>query len=102
MIDFFDRNEIEFNTTYLYSDVDIAIKGLHKDRIIHKKIHANPTEYINPSSSLVSLFKKLRAEGKKIFMLTNNCFKYVDLGCTKMFEEMVNDSSNDYKHWSEV
>lgn len=37
-----------------------------------------------------------------MFMLTNNSYTYVDLGCKKIFESIVNDKSFGVNHWAEI
>jgi len=74
---FVDRGT-PFHPAYVYSDVKHAVSHLHESGILHSTISSQPEVYIEESPSIVELLQTQRAAGRKIFMLTNSGFKFVD------------------------
>ncbi|MES1920484.1 hypothetical protein MHBO_002149 [Bonamia ostreae] len=102
IIEFFSEQNIEFNSNYLYIDIQNAFDAVHLDKTIHKNISANPEKYIGSSEKFISFVNAIMKSGKKMFMLTNNTHFYVNLGCEKIFAPIVDDPDSGIKHWSEI
>eukprot|EP01084_Bolivina_argentea_P276708 472208_1 len=49
---------------------------------------------------LSEYIKKLKNENKKIFLLTNSCYDYINDACHYLFEDVISDLG--VKHWTEV
>ena len=76
---FVDRGT-PFHPGYVYQDVKAAVGYLHESGVLHGAIAAEPGRYIEDSPNVVTLLQRLRAAGRKTFLLTNSGFKFVNNG----------------------
>lgn len=80
VIQLFSDSGMPFSPGHVYQDVKGAVSHLHESGLLHGAISAEPERFIEESPSVVRLLRKLKAEGKKTFLLTNSGFAFVNAG----------------------
>jgi HAD superfamily 5'-nucleotidase-like hydrolase len=70
--------EIPFDHEYLASDVEFVIRKLHTSYAIHEEILSDKERYILPKGNIGNYFNRLKLAGKKLFVVTNSKFSFVD------------------------
>ncbi|RRT65613.1 hypothetical protein B296_00021762 [Ensete ventricosum] len=116
IIQHFVDAKLEFDASNVYEDISQAIQHVHRSGLLHKEILSDPTKYLlkNVSitvhrkqhkshacflqSQVLGLLKKLKAKGKKLFLLTNSPYYFVDGGMRFMLE----DNSGERNSWREL
>eukprot|EP01134_Creolimax_fragrantissima_P004199 CFRG4199T1 len=78
---FMDR-EIRHASRYLIRDIMEAIQHAHLSGRLHNEVKANPALYIKCSGDIETYLTHLRNAGKKLFLITNSEYTYVD-ACMK-------------------
>ncbi|PIA16702.1 HAD-superfamily hydrolase [Coemansia reversa NRRL 1564] len=90
IIQHFSDHNIPFHPRYLAEDIRAAGESIHKgDGIslspLHTMIMNNIGDYLNRAPELLQILNTLKSEGKRLFLLTNSGYQYVDKGLTYMF-----------------
>ncbi|CAG8505855.1 4659_t:CDS:10 [Ambispora gerdemannii] len=87
VIQYFNEHNVKFHPRYLVEDIRAAARIIHlgasRDGIggqLHHMIINNIPEFLEKAPRLVAYLEKLRAQGKKLFLLTNSSFAFVDKG----------------------
>ncbi|KAM4553797.1 5'-nucleotidase domain-containing protein 3 isoform 1-T1 [Fundulus diaphanus] len=78
--DFFMRHNIDYEPVHLYKDVKEAIRDVHVKGIMYRAVEADIEKYICYGEQSHAVLKKLSAHGKKMFLITNSPFEFVDHG----------------------
>ncbi|XP_030588314.1 5'-nucleotidase domain-containing protein 3 isoform X1 [Archocentrus centrarchus] len=78
--DFFMRHNIDYEPVHLYKDVKEAIRDVHVKGIMYRAVEADIGKYICYGEQSHAVLKKLSAHGKKMFLITNSPFDFVDRG----------------------
>ncbi|XP_005929147.1 5'-nucleotidase domain-containing protein 3 isoform X1 [Haplochromis burtoni] len=78
--DFFMRHNIDYEPVHLYKDVKEAIRDVHVKGIMYRAVEADIEKYICYGEQSHAVLKKLSAQGKKMFLITNSPFDFVDRG----------------------
>ncbi|WOK94047.1 hypothetical protein Cni_G02749 [Canna indica] len=94
---FMDAN-LEFDASNVYEDISQAIQHVHKSGLLHKEILSDPPKYLVKNSQVFGLLKKLKEKGKKLFLLTNSPYSFVDGGMSYMLE----GNNDDRNSWREL
>lgn len=72
---------IPFDPYWLHTDVRKAIEHVHVSGMMHRAVIATPEEFLDRSPTTTALLRRMREEGgKKLFLLTNSSFDFVDAG----------------------
>ena len=71
---------IPFDPYSLYSDVSGAIRHVHVSGILHNAVSTNPSKYLHESPDLRPLLEHFHSSGKKLFLLTNSSYSFVNAG----------------------
>ncbi|KAJ2601621.1 hypothetical protein H4R99_002948 [Coemansia sp. RSA 1722] len=90
VIQYFSENNVPFHPRYLAEDIRTAGEYIHKgDGVsvspLHGVIMSNIDEYLERAPELLQLLETLKREGKRLFLLTNSGYEYVDRGLTHLF-----------------
>ncbi|KAI8058529.1 HAD-superfamily hydrolase [Syncephalis plumigaleata] len=98
IIEYFEKHSIDFHPQHLADDVQLVSEMLHSGTGIgmgplHKTIMNDIEKYLDPSQSLVDYLEKLRKYDRKLFLLTNSGFEFVDRGLAYI---------TGYKDWREL
>ncbi|XP_010790629.1 5'-nucleotidase domain-containing protein 3 [Notothenia coriiceps] len=78
--DFFMRHNIDYEPVHLYKDVKEAIRDVHVKGIMYRAVEADIGKYICYAEQSHAVLKKLAEHGKKMFLITNSPFDFVDRG----------------------
>lgn len=77
---YFLANNVDFVPQYVYYDVRNAIEDLHKSGRLHHEITDNIELYLRKHPQIPILLNHLRSNDKKVFLITNSPFHFVDKG----------------------
>ena len=69
-----------FDAAVVGDDVSKAIGWVHMSGAMHQAVAAAPDEYLHPSPQLGSLLGAARNQGKRLFLLTNSGYDFVNHG----------------------
>lgn len=95
---FVDSN-INFDPSLVYEDVSGAVSKIHLSGRLYSEIMNNPSIYINKNRLLEECLIRLKLNGKKLFMITNSPFQFVDCGMNYLMETSVNYG---YSSWRDL
>ncbi|KAL8037269.1 hypothetical protein ABFX02_11G029500 [Erythranthe guttata] len=90
--------KLEFDASYVYEDVNRAIQHVHQSGLVHRGILSDPKKYLLKNGQLLRFLRMLRENGKKLFLLTNSPYYFVDGGMHFMLE----DSLGQQDSWREL
>ncbi|XP_010323221.2 uncharacterized protein [Solanum lycopersicum] len=90
--------KLEFDARYVYEDVNRAIQYVHNSGLVHRGILADPPRYLVKNDQLLRFLRMLKDKGKKLFLLTNSPFYFVDGG----MRFMLQDSLGQQDSWKEL
>ncbi|ONK69699.1 uncharacterized protein A4U43_C05F25810 [Asparagus officinalis] len=79
--------KLDFDASNVYQDVNQAIQHVHKSGLLHRGILINPQKYLMKNSRVLNFLKMLKEKGKKLFLLTNSPYYFVDGGMQFILEE---------------
>ncbi|XP_026287604.1 5'-nucleotidase domain-containing protein 3 isoform X2 [Frankliniella occidentalis] len=80
VLDYFQRHQIDFHPEILFSDVKTSVQNCHP--IMHRLVQANVSEYLELNPDIRKLFEQLKNNGKKLFLITNSPYNFVNAGMT--------------------
>lgn len=78
--DYFMKHNIDYEPVHLYKDVKEAIRDVHVKGIMYREVEADIEKYICYGEQTHAVLKKLSANGKKLFLITNSPLDFVDRG----------------------
>lgn len=85
LINTFQENNIKFNAESVFVDVEDSIREAHPH--FHQQVIQNPGRYLEKNPSLLPFLKRLRDNGKTVFLITNSPFVLVNAGMTYLIGE---------------
>uniref|UniRef100_A0A8C7XM08 5'-nucleotidase domain containing 2 n=1 Tax=Oryzias sinensis TaxID=183150 RepID=A0A8C7XM08_9TELE len=89
--DFFITNDIEYDPVHLFKDVSEAIGMVHIKGYMYKWIMQDLDKFILRGDETDAVLHKLASHGKKLFLITNSPFSFVDKGMRHMVGENWRD-----------
>ncbi|KAM5554062.1 5'-nucleotidase domain-containing protein [Rosa sericea] len=94
IVQYFVDAKLEFDACYIYQDVNRAIQHVHRTGLVHRGILSDPHKYLVKNGQLLHFLKMLKEKGKKLFLLTNSPYYFVDGGMRFLLEDSLgcNDS----------
>ncbi|KAL6077826.1 5'-nucleotidase domain-containing protein [Balamuthia mandrillaris] len=99
VIQYFVDNGISFNAFAIHEDIASAINLAHERGILHKEILYDLPKYLGKSPNVAALLQGLREKmGKKLFLLTNSSYHFVDAG----MRHMLSSSSSSWESLFDV
>ncbi|ONM55108.1 HAD-superfamily hydrolase subfamily IG 5'-nucleotidase [Zea mays] len=90
--------KLEFDPSYIYEDVNQSIQHVHRSGLIHRQILSEPEKFLIKKSQVFRFLKMLKEKGKKLFLLTNSPFYFVDGGMRYLLEDQHFDGNS----WREL
>ncbi|KAL3532976.1 hypothetical protein ACH5RR_006497 [Cinchona calisaya] len=81
--------KLEFDACYIYEDVNRAIQHVHLSGLVHRGILSDPHHYLVKNGQLLCFLRMLKEKGKKLFLLTNSPYYFVDGGMRFLLEESL-------------
>ncbi|KAM3872064.1 5'-nucleotidase domain-containing protein 2 [Diretmus argenteus] len=89
--DFFITNNIEYDPVHLYKDVSEAIGMVHIKGYMYKWVMQDLEKFIMRGEETYAVLHHLVTQGKKLFLITNSPFNFVNKGMTHMVGEKWRD-----------
>jgi len=86
IIQIFIDNNIKFNSKVIYQDIRTVTSGLHQSGELHKRIINNIGTYLEKNPILFNYLKKLKKNKKKLFLLTNSPYSFINNGLNYIFQ----------------
>ncbi|MCH99468.1 5'-nucleotidase domain-containing protein, partial [Trifolium medium] len=86
IVQYFVDAKLEFDASYIYEDVIRAIDHVHRSGLVHRGILSDPHKYLMKNGKILCFLKMLKEKGKKLFLLTNSPYYFVDGGMRFMLE----------------
>uniref|UniRef100_A0A336MPZ0 CSON005199 protein n=1 Tax=Culicoides sonorensis TaxID=179676 RepID=A0A336MPZ0_CULSO len=83
------RNGIDYHPEILFRDVKNSVQSSHP--IMHGIVTKNVRDYIHENKDLKFFFQRLVDAGKKLFVVTNSPFYFVNCGMTMLIGENWRD-----------
>ncbi|CAD7001989.1 unnamed protein product [Ceratitis capitata] len=83
--EYFEKNHIDYNPEILFHDIKASVQSCHP--VMHEIVMKDVGEYIERNSMLPAYFQKLVNAGKKLFLVTNSPFAFVNRGMTLLAGE---------------
>ncbi|XP_051979309.1 5'-nucleotidase domain-containing protein 3 isoform X2 [Xyrauchen texanus] len=80
VIDYFMKHNIDYEPVHLYKDVKEAIGDVHVKGIMYRAVEAEIEKYVCYAEQTHAVLQKLSKNGKKMFLITNSPFDFVDRG----------------------
>ncbi|KAJ8261698.1 hypothetical protein GJAV_G00157300 [Gymnothorax javanicus] len=78
--DYFMKHNIDYEPVHLYKDVKAAVGDVHMKGVMYRAVEADIGKYICYGEQTRAVLKKLSESGKKMFLITNSPFDFVDRG----------------------
>ncbi|XP_048347071.1 5'-nucleotidase domain-containing protein 2 isoform X2 [Sphaerodactylus townsendi] len=82
--DYFMAQNIEYDQVHLYKDISDAIKDVHVKGMMYKWIEKDMEKYILHGDETYTVLNRLVSHNKKLFLITNSPFSFVDKGMNHM------------------
>ncbi|XP_076262065.1 5' nucleotidase C isoform X1 [Rhynchophorus ferrugineus] len=76
--DYFEKNHIDYHPEILFRDIQSSIKNSHP--VMHQIVGQNVHDYIESNDKTRPFFDKLVHAGKKLFLVTNSPYHFVNKG----------------------
>ncbi|KAH9618748.1 hypothetical protein KSS87_021337 [Heliosperma pusillum] len=89
VVQHFVDEKLEFDASYVYQDIVHAIQHVHRSGLAHRAIIADPHKYLVKNDQLYCFLRMLREKGKKLFLLTNSPFYFVDGGMRFLLQDSL-------------
>ena len=81
-----DEN-IPFDPYWLHTDVRRAVEWVHVSGTMHGTVRAAPERFLDRNVRTKEMLERTRASGKKVFLLTNSGFDFVDAGMKYLLDD---------------
>eukprot|EP01083_Nonionella_stella_P111024 325417_1 len=100
VIQFLKDKKYDFEVEYVAADIQRAIDHVHDQGVFHKTVGRTPEAFVRKLPRFSEYIKKLKNGGKKVFLLTNTKYDYLDNACEYLFEDVVSDLG--LSHWTQL
>jgi HAD superfamily 5'-nucleotidase-like hydrolase len=77
---FFQAKGANFHPSHVHRDVQECISDLHRSQALHREIMKDIPLYLEPSPKLRKLFLTFKNANKKLFLLSNSSFFFIQAG----------------------
>ncbi|XP_067947991.1 5'-nucleotidase domain-containing protein 3-like isoform X2 [Watersipora subatra] len=84
VIEFFRSNFIEYDPEYVFWDVRSAVESIHSSGELHRAITNNLERYLPSRRQTTELLERLVSCNKKLFLISNSGFPFINAGMTHM------------------
>ncbi|XP_023932660.1 5'-nucleotidase domain-containing protein 3 [Lingula anatina] len=84
VIQYFIEHSIAFDPGYVFYDVKTAVQNVHKSGELHASIMSDLPMYLEKEAEVSQLMNKLSSAGKKLLLITNSGYAFVDKGMSYM------------------
>ncbi|KAK9505725.1 hypothetical protein O3M35_009714 [Rhynocoris fuscipes] len=80
--EYFERHNIDYHPEILFRDVKTSVGSSHP--IMHKIVQKDVAQYLESNPGIREWFQKLRKADKKLFLVTNSPYQFVNTGMQLM------------------
>ncbi|XP_046673635.1 5'-nucleotidase domain-containing protein 3 isoform X2 [Homalodisca vitripennis] len=80
--EYFEKNGIDYHPEILFRDVKSSVGSSHP--VMHNLLQKDVSRYIEKNPGIVHFFQRLVDAGKKLFLVTNSPYKFVNKGMSWM------------------
>uniref|UniRef100_A0A0N5AAG9 5'-nucleotidase domain-containing protein 3 n=1 Tax=Syphacia muris TaxID=451379 RepID=A0A0N5AAG9_9BILA len=87
LVQYFDDNGIVFDPICTFHDVKESVRYVHEGGGMHNAIVSNLEQYIHKNLGLKEYLETLCSSGKKLFIVTNSPFSFMNRGMCYMLGE---------------
>eukprot|EP00804_Cyclotella_cryptica_P000624 CCRYP_009996-RA/>CCRYP_009996-RA protein AED:0.13 eAED:0.13 QI:214/1/1/1/0.75/0.4/5/644/520 len=102
LVELKDYGEHDFldGKTYeeIYRQVRECVDLCHRDGVIKDEVAKNPEKYLVLDKGLIPMLNKFRANGIKVFLLTNSYWEYTSTAMNYLFHERKVDAETQKKN----
>ncbi|XP_071949399.1 5'-nucleotidase domain-containing protein 3-like [Antedon mediterranea] len=104
VIEYLENHNIDYCPANLFDDIHNSVKQVHFAGEMHNEVMENPAKYLKNEHQVVKLLSRLHTAGKKLFLITNSHFHFVDRGMQylcghnwrEMFDVVVTQARKPY------
>ncbi|EDV29635.1 uncharacterized protein TRIADDRAFT_52235 [Trichoplax adhaerens] len=82
--EYFKQKSMSYDPKYIFMDVKAAIKKVHLSGKMHATVKNAIGDYLEPDPDLKELLEYLTSAKKKIFIITNSQFDFLNAGMTHL------------------
>ncbi|KAL4220609.1 5'-nucleotidase domain-containing protein 3 [Mactra antiquata] len=82
--DYFLENGIPYDPEYVFYDIRNAVQSVHTSGVIHHAIMNDIGRFLQNGPEIKELLERLTKAGKKLFIITNSGFPFIDAGMKYM------------------
>ena len=99
-----DHESLDLKTyEELYQDVRACVDLCHRDGVIKDEVARNPEKYIIIDHGLISMLKRYKEGGIKVFLLTNSYWEYTSVAMNYLFHgRRVDDELKEKEEWLDL
>eukprot|EP00899_Mesostigma_viride_P006234 jgi/Mesvir1/15611/Mv03218-RA.1 len=87
VVEYFNQKRISFHPGSVYEDVRDSIRQVHISGALHRAVLRNPEIYLSDAPKLRAWLQSLRDANKKMFIITNSPYSFVDGGMRYIFRD---------------
>eukprot|EP00795_Rhopilema_esculentum_P006452 gene6452-11898_t len=80
VIEYLYQNNITYDPEYVYYDCERATQAVHYKGVMYDAITGNLEKYLPANPEMKEFLHKLKQHGKKLFMITNSKYNFVNKG----------------------
>ena len=104
LIELKDQGEydiLDFKTyEELYKDIRACVDLCHRDGVIKDEVARNPDRYIQLDKGLIPMLQQFRADGVKLFLLTNSLWEYTSTAMNYLYHgKRVSEEEQKKNEW---
>ncbi|XP_060583204.1 5'-nucleotidase domain-containing protein 3-like [Ruditapes philippinarum] len=85
--DYFIENNIPYDPEYVFYDIRNAVQSVHTSGQLHSTIMGNLDKYLENGPHIKKILERLANAGKKLFIITNSGFPFINSGMKYMVGE---------------
>lgn len=78
-------NDVSYDPEYIYHDIEDATQEVHRSGKMHRLIVEDPDRYIPKNPAMLEYLESLLRANKKLFLMTNSGYDFVNKGMTHLF-----------------
>lgn len=93
--------QIKESYEQIYKDVRRAVDLCHRDGYIKDEVRKNPGLYLKRDPRLISMLRRYRKSGRKVFLVTNSLYDYTDTIMGFLYAG-PNASNEEASKWTEL
>ena len=102
VIEHFVQCGAPFSPFYVFQDIRNAINHIHVSGLLHNAIAEDTSTYLDENPLLGKYLQRLRDSGRKLFLLTNSPFFFVDAGMRFLLKDFLKENNCEWPELFDV